>query len=593
VGSVERISSATWVRSPVLLGVAGVLVIGALAWPLLFSGSYFNADWLEQPWFIWKQSQAIRANHLPSMFLDYSYGVFYPHYAFYGGTLYALTGALSLAFGDAPLEAYVLTYLLGFLAAYGGWYWLARICRLGRWWAHVPGLVFVTSSYYLTLIYARGDWPEFLAVSVIPSTLAAGVSVLRAQRLRLWPALALSISSIVFFGSHSLTLVWGSTLIALIGAAILICVPQARREVTRAGVIRVAGLVIPALLVDAWFLLPAAAYESKTLIATEYPLWRAQLRGAMQLVSAAHLFTLSRASVEGLAFALSLPVLTICWGLVGLVILLRRGLREAWARVLLICAGTTVALIVLMTHAGLLLALPRAYATLQFSYRLESYVLLALSATVLATLVLARRGGRAMRAWMWVLLPVLGVSVVGAIQQAGAHPRSGVDRYAALRKDYESDSPGTGEALSDYFDVRLPVMAARPAGAAAVDFDPGAVRNDRISRVVHLQPGALLYTNLQGPPGLVHVAGARIAGVTREAYDVLEIDRHPGAGRDTPGRGGSAAETISLSPAHSLPVVLGRALTLVGAVALVVQFAALAIRRRRAARDPGGAARSW
>ena len=134
---------------------------------------------------------AIKANHLPSLFLNYPYGVLYPEYAFYGGTLYALTGTLSLALGNTPVATYVLTYLLGFAAAYGGWYWIARMVGLGRWWSHVPGLVFITSAYYLTLIYARGDWPEYIAVSTIPLMVASGLSVLRADRLRLWPALVL------------------------------------------------------------------------------------------------------------------------------------------------------------------------------------------------------------------------------------------------------------------------------------------------------------------------------------------------------------------------------------------------------------------
>jgi hypothetical protein len=38
----------------------------------------------------------------------------------------------------------VLTYVLGFAAAYGGWYWLSRMFGVGRWLAHVPGIVFVT-----------------------------------------------------------------------------------------------------------------------------------------------------------------------------------------------------------------------------------------------------------------------------------------------------------------------------------------------------------------------------------------------------------------------------------------------------------------
>ncbi len=140
---------------------AALVVIAAGSWPLLFSDATFNTDWLNHLWYMWHQSVAIRELHAPSFFLNYSRGVFYPLYAFYGGTLYALVGTLSLVLGEAPLQAYVLTYLLGFAAAYGGWYWTARVFGVRGWRAHVPGLVFVTSSYYLTMIYAVGDWPEF------------------------------------------------------------------------------------------------------------------------------------------------------------------------------------------------------------------------------------------------------------------------------------------------------------------------------------------------------------------------------------------------------------------------------------------------
>lgn len=92
---------------------APLLLLGALAWPLLFSDATFNDDWLNHLWYIWHQSLTIRANHLPSLFLSYSHGIFYPLYAFYGGTIYALTGALSLALGNAPLETYVLRICSG------------------------------------------------------------------------------------------------------------------------------------------------------------------------------------------------------------------------------------------------------------------------------------------------------------------------------------------------------------------------------------------------------------------------------------------------------------------------------------------------
>jgi hypothetical protein len=50
---------------------------------------------------------------------------------------------------------------------------------------------------------------------------AAGLSVLRADRLRTWPALTLVGSGVVFCGSHNMTLLWGSTFLALVGLAIV------------------------------------------------------------------------------------------------------------------------------------------------------------------------------------------------------------------------------------------------------------------------------------------------------------------------------------------------------------------------------------
>lgn len=560
--------------------------------PLLFSNYYFNLAWLEELWFMWKQSQAIHANHAPTLFLNYPYGVFYPQYAFYGGTLFALFGTLSLALGDAPLQTYLLGWVIGFASAYGGWYWLSRTCGLTRWWAHAPGLLFVTSSYYLTLVYGRGDWPEFMGVSMVPTVVAASVSVLRAKRLRLWPALALTLSCILLFGSHSLTLVWACSLLIVLAIALATLVPRARRQVTRAGAIRLAGLVIPALLVNAWFLLPAVVNESNTLIASEFHLWKEQLLEAMQNVSAAHLFTptVNRVSTTQLAF--QLPVLAIAWALAVLASILlvsrregvRAALRDAWTRVFLICSLASVALILLMTHADLIFLLPRVYATLQYSFRLESYVLLALSATILAGLVLATNGGRWLQRFRWALVPALVVSVAGAIQQADAVTKS-APRNLAFRQGYSADETTVqGEPLYDYFDIHLPVFANPGPASIRVKFDPEAVHHNRVSATVSARPGEPVYTNLQGPPSLVHVSGARIVGVTRETYDVLEVDSPGGAPRAaSPSSDGPAPppRTISLSQADAASVILGRALSLVGLLALLVQFAAIALRHRR------------
>jgi hypothetical protein len=553
---------------------APLLLLGALAWPLVFTDATFNQDWLNHLWYVWHQTVALRANHLPSLFLEYAHGVFYPLFAFYGGTIYALTGMLSLALGDAPLDAYVLTYLLGFVAAYVGWYWMARSFGLGRWLAHSPGVVFVTSASYLMIVYGLGDWPEFLAVSAMPLMIASGLAVVREDRLRPLTAVALAASSIVFFGSHLLTVIWGSTVLAIVGVAILACVPEARRRVGWRNALRILGIVVPALLVSAWFLLPTAAYESRTVIAQSYPIFRRVLRQRMYTVAAHNLFTLSRARASGTIVTTALPVLAIAWVLAGVCLSLRARRGGTWMRLLLLISVATALLTVVMTHAGLILALPRLYATLQFSLRLESYVLLGIAGAVLAVLVLNRNGGRDGRVLTWALAPVLAVSIVGAAQQAAAHP-SGRSRSLALssylQPTYEQ------EGLLDYVDDSLKVIKAR---LPVIRFPPGSVRHDRASIVVREAPGQRVDTNIRSTPELVHLSGARIVGADREANDVLEIDSGSGGSAGLgAGRGRVVSERISVSAAASPPVVAGRVLSAIGLGTLALELTLLVVPR--------------
>jgi hypothetical protein len=552
-------------EAPILVAV--VLVLGALTWPLLFTYSGFAGDWDHHMWLLWHQSLSIESGHFPSLFLNSSYSVFYPLYAFYGGTLYAVGGLLSLALGGAPVQAYVLIYILDFTAALGGWYWLARAAGVGRWPALVPGLVFVTSTYYVVVIYVQGDWPAFTGISMIPLMVAAAVSVLRADRLRTGPALALAVSSMLFFGSHNITILLGLTTLGLTGLAILGCVPEARRKLTRAGVARVLGVVIPATLVSAWYLLPTLAYNSSTRIGNEYVQARGALKGTVSLVSLAHLFTFSRTAGPGLPvpyyLALSLPVLAIVWVLAGILVLPWGAHDRAWVRILLICSGMAVLVAVAMTHVGLLLALPRQYTLIQFSYRLEIYVLLTLSGAILAALVLARTGSRRARVWGWMAIPVCAVSLAGAIQQIAALPNPGQDRYVTLEYYGEVETGNN----RDFQDVSVPVIPGH--GLASVAIAPESVHDDRASFTTDQPPGTLIATNIGAGSNLVHLTGATAVGADSETGDmVLKLGSEHGPDASSP----AVAQTVTIGTAHSLPVVLGHALTLVAIAILVLEL---------------------
>jgi hypothetical protein len=554
--------------------MAPVLLVGLLTWPLLFTNSVFYLDWLRHLWLIWQQGLAIRANHIPTFFVSDSRSIFEPIYAFYGGTIYTLAGALSVVLGDKPIQAYILTYVMAFAAAYGGWYWIGRMAKLGRWQAQIPGLVFVTCAYYLQILYATGDWPAFIGVSTIPLLIASTLSVLRGDRMRMWPAITLVGSSIVFFGSHSITILWGFTLMMLTALVIIACVPEARRQITPMGATRVAGLVIPSLLVNAWYLLPAVAYSSNTWIGGGYGrggvYWGRALREFMFMASAKHLFTLSRAtSVPGVANAASsLPVLVIAWVIVSIVLFLWLGRRNRlWLRLLLITSGMAVLIGVVMTHAGLILALPSPYTILQYSVRLESFMLLSVAGAVLAALVLAQNGIGKEKLWTWTLVPILIVSVVGAAEQAAAFP-------AAQRGRARTDQLATYESREvDYADASLPLLD-RDGALQVIEFPP-PVKGDSESEIVQLAPGQLVDSNIGGGPEFVHVTGARIVGVTRYFTDVLEIS--PGIGRS---KRGTSTDVISLSTANGLPITVGRLVTAAALLTLVGELALLAIRRR-------------
>lgn len=565
---------------------AGLLLIGLLTWPLLFTSSGFGGDWAHHLWLVWHQSRALATAHVPTFFLNTSYSVFDPVFAFYGGTLFALTGLAALALGSV-VQAYVLTYVLAFAAALAGWYWLARIAGIGRWLALAPGLVFVTSAHYVAVAYASGDWPEFVGVSMIPPMVAAGVSVLRADRLRMGAASALAASSLVFFGAHDITLLLGTSVLALNGLAIVALVPRMRRRLTLRGIARVAGVVVPAALVSAWYLLPAIAYGERTRLGHEFAHSQASIRENSWIVSAAHLFTFSRSTGLPLPapymLTSALPVVAIAWVLagIGMWCACRRRDERVWGRLFAIFCVLAVLIGIVMTHAGLLLALPGVYTRIQFGYRIENYVVLELCAAILAALALpVRRGVRAPRLWRWMALPVCIVSLVGVAQQLTGYPYPGSDRnsvfasygevYTGNNVDYQDDS----EAV--YY-----------ATGPMLRFAPDAARGNTLSASVRLRPGALVATNIASGAYLVDVDGATPAGIDYPADDmVLRVGSAGGSTAGRRGTGHSAAGAsrvyrITVTTGHSAPIALGRLLSAVGLATLALELAALALARVR------------
>jgi Flp pilus assembly protein TadB len=149
------------------------------------------------------------------------------------------------------------------------------------------------------------------------------------------------------------------------------------------------------------------------------------------------------------------------------------------------------------------------------------------------------------------------------------------------------------EGLLDYVDDDLPILRQTLPHA---NFALTAATAARATVTVDLRRGRRVDTNLRAAPSLVHLTGARIVGTDASADDVLEVDpagsggaaSRSGAAR-TPSQPGSSPTSarvvrVTVTPAASTPVVLGRVLSALALAVLVVGLATLTVRDLREAR---------
>jgi hypothetical protein len=437
-------------------------------------------------------------------------------------------------------------------------------------------VLFVTSTWCLTSVYVLGSWAQMVAFCALVLILAAAFSILRADRLRPLSALALAVGVLLYTGSHNLTLVWGTMVVAVVGAAALALIVPLRGLVTRRGLLRLALIAIPATLINAWWLVPAAVYQSHTVIGSDVTQAHVLLKSGMALVTPEHALTLTRTRADPLVprFALQLPMLAIAWTAIGLV-LLRARRSSAWFRTALLMLVVIVLTWVLMTNSSLVLALPSPYDMLQAGYRLQAYIQLALACAVIALLVLMSRGTSRPRPWAWALLAVLIVSVVQAraqIREPLTPPLKGPLSAAFPYHNPNLNYPGT----MDYVDARVPLYTPDREFTKAQFSATVAERTDRAEATVDAQPGDYVWSNLKASPELVHVAGARFVARDPGGNAFLEIaaDAKPGAAH------------IVVTTAHPWPVMLGRLLTLLGVLGLAGVGVAVPARARRSGVKP-------
>lgn len=540
-----------------VLGVA--LVVFLLVRPMLWGHHFVGFDWYTHLWYIWHQEGSIKQNLVPSLYNFNQTGVFDPHFAFYGGTLYVLAALIALVTGH--VAAFAITWIMAFAMAEGGFYWLARQAGAGPVASHAPGVLFIASAWWLSGIYAWGSWGQAVAVSSLPLLAAAAIAVLRADRLRLWPAAALAFSTVMYTGSHNLTMLWASTLSALVLVAIFALVPAARRLVfQKAGLKRLAIVMVPAVLINAWFLVPDVLYQGQTLIATNSRYAEGLVRTSMNFVEAKYLFTLHYSNgIPGFTHqSAALPLLGVAWAAIAIV-LAWPSWRSKWLRLALVSFAVMVGIWLLHTHIEWIIALPSPYDRIQAPYRLQSYITLGMGAFVVCGLALMARTNGRRRWWVAALVPAVLITVLTASSFVGA-PLGPVYQppWKQPRPYWSQDEPPFGAA--DYVDGRVDVVQVDPTMPRA-EFDAKVAQDKhKVSTEVLASPGQYVASNLKAATWLVKTEGARIIAMDGSGNAILEVQGQP-----------DAKGNVKITAEAKTPwsVTFGRILTLLGVVALI------------------------
>jgi hypothetical protein len=558
----------------VLAAVAVTLVV---AGPMLFTSAGLNSDFTNHLWLAWVAGKELAQAGYPSYFLNVSValGVFYPFFAFYGGTLYTLTGAAGDVLGGDFVLAYVGITTFAIFAAYAGTWWLARLLGVRGWMTHAPALTVVTSAYYVTNLYGRGAWPEFIATSALAPLVASAVHLARTRTWRPTPMLAFVISDVIFTGSHNLTLLWGTTLIATALAFAWLSF-GGPRELPYRRLCAIASLGIAGALVNAWFLFPDFAYANTVAISHAPPIpW--STTGFLN--TPAVLLDPLRGSSRGL-FA-QIPDWFLAWGLaVGALLMWRRRadarLRRAW-----VSAVCVIALLFALMMLELLWNLmPYPFDQTQFPYRLDTYISYAVAVLVMLTAIALQHApspphtGRRAFGMRSTLAGVSCVSVALCVSQLSVsgtrHAKTLAHRGEALKSVHVL--PRGWVAEDEYADAQGPLVGFE--GDRVLTIDPGSVHADRFAAWLAVPPGpAPIATNITGGPDLVRIRGLRRVG--HGGQDEAVVKRLGD---------GSGPVHVVIETAHNAPVELGRLASVLALVSILAALTTATLRARRARR---------
>ncbi len=478
-------------------------------------------------------------------------GSFYPTYAMYGGTLYAATALVGGVVGS-DWFAYGLTYLAAFAAAFTGVLWLARMAGLGADMAVLVSLVYVTSAYYLSNPYGRGAWPEFIATSAFPLVLAAVVSVLRADHPSRRSMAILIVATVVWSGSHLISVVYGTLFAILIGVTLALAATAPRTWPRPRSALLAMAAISAALAINGWFLVPQAVYARSTLVSSQVStIYSTQLTHFEVLLSPFP--AVSRISTVPHLYT-NLPTLPLLWALAVLLVSSR---RRSLGRLAWLTAALLAGYIALMaSHRGWALV-PRFLYVIQFPYRLLTYATLVICAlAVLACRALSAMDTRSRQRWMLAGTAV----IVCQVGFAGFQILQSRSTLADMRADIEQ-MERDGVPPNFYFPRDYRFIPDHPVAGLGSAVYATVLRPDGSATLTDATPrGSRVVVDVPDSPFVRVGDGATRAGATADGLLVIDVGRGPA--------------DIILTRAVPLPARTGRWLTMVGALSAVLLIVA-------------------
>ncbi len=561
--------------------LVSAVAIALVAAPLL-ARSRESLDFGNFLWMAWVAGKGTIAAGHPVLFTNTGGdGPFYPLFAFYGGTLFVATGLLGAVFGI--LTAYIGVWVLAIAAAYLGTLWLSRQLGLRGLIAHAPAICVITSAYYITNIYARGDWPEFVAVSSVPPLAASALHLVRAERWRLLPVLVFAASAVVLTGSHNLTLIWSVTFAAVGLLGVWLAFGRTSKLPYRR-LAEVAALGVAALCVNGWFLATDLLHAHDVMLGT-YTTTQDGVSAIFDSIGvllnpfrdAPAALTAYPYPIYLRSFYVNAPMWFLAWGLICGVILLRRGgVSERVRRVWLVALFVVVLFVFVIVNPWWP-SVPFPWDETQFPYRVNTYLVFAIAALVFVAGIALQQAdtaklGRRTAAWLkGSLMTAVAVSVGLCVWQQWFSPSTNFWYYVKPGAQLVSvhTLPHSWYAGTDYADASAPIVQVAAGRIMRIPW--AKVRGDYFDGAVAAPSGAgPIETNIAGGAYAVTIVGMRYLGRTPAGYEVVERIR----------RDGSGPVHVAVQTAGTASVVLGRILSFLGLIAIAVVLLSISLLRR-------------